>query len=136
MIGQSAPTGPVDRLAGDLADMRKRIAELERSRIVIPRWIAPTFLNGWTNYGAGFQDAQYRKVGDDVQVRGLIKDGTIGVSAFDLPAGFRPPARLIFAVDTATNAHARVDVGTSGQVFIISGSATYVSINLRFSTTP
>lgn len=128
----------VDRQADQQVEILRRLGQIERvgHRHVDTGWIAPTFLNGWVDYGPGFQVAQYRRVDDVVSIRGLIKDGSLGVSAFDLPAGFRPPARLIFAVDTGTYAHGRVDIGTSGQVFIIAGSTANVSINLQFSILP
>ncbi len=64
-------------------------------------WIAPTLGNSWVNYGGTFQVAQYRKHGDVVRLRGVIKSGTINALAFDLPSGFIPPADLQFATTSA-----------------------------------
>lgn len=65
-------------------------------------WVGVTFLNNWVNFAAGFQLVQYRKIGDIVSIRGLMKSGTIETPSFVLPAGFVPPATVQFA--TASNA--------------------------------
>lgn len=56
------------------------------------RWTALTLLNSWVNI-VGAQAAQYRMIGDMVQVRMAIEDGTAS-TLFTLPAGFRPPATI------------------------------------------
>ena len=63
--------------------------ETDRDPAATP-WIAPTFQNSWTNYGTGFNLAGYRKIGDIVYLRGLVKGGASGATIFTLPAGFRP----------------------------------------------
>jgi hypothetical protein len=57
-------------------------------------WVALSYQNGWTNIGGGQQNGQYRKWGDMVQLRGFLQNGTAGTVAFNLPAGFRPPAGI------------------------------------------
>ena len=75
------------------------IATDEELAAVVPgAWTAPTFLNGWINFGAPYAPAAYRKVGDIVFLRGLLKGGAFGAAAFQLPAGFRAPYDLFFAV--------------------------------------
>jgi hypothetical protein len=64
------------------------IAALKTATTVTP-WTALTLTNGWTNVG-GFGTAQYRKVGDMVQLRGLVTGGAISAVIGNLPAGFRP----------------------------------------------
>lgn len=54
-------------------------------------WTAMTLLAPWVNYGSGYQNAQYRKVGDMVYLRGLIKSGTVGAGIWNIPAGHHPP---------------------------------------------
>lgn len=50
----------------------------------------PAFLNGWTSYGGNYP-AGFRKLPDGtVQMRGLIKPGTINQPAFTLPAAYWP----------------------------------------------
>jgi hypothetical protein len=59
------------------------------------------FLNSWVNYGSTYAGAQFRLVGDVVQLRGLIKSGTVNANAFILPVGYRPPYEHIFAAVSA-----------------------------------
>jgi len=79
----------------------------------------PAFENAWTNFGgvSGFNTAGFRKVGNRVQLRGLVKDGlATDVPIFTLPIGYRPTiGRLMFAV-LSNSAVGRVDVLTSGLV--------------------
>ena len=96
-------------------------------------WTAVTFTNGWANFGTGYATCQYRKVGDTVQLRGMMKSGTIGlVPAFTLPAGFRPPAHLSYVGSTAGSV-AFFDVMSDGQVNPWQGSNEWLSINCQFS---
>lgn len=60
-------------------------------------WTAVTFQGAWVNFGAPYQVAQYRKIGDVVQMRGVIKSGALNTAAMTLPVGFRPPATQQFA---------------------------------------
>ena len=64
-------------------------------------WTALPLFGAWVAYGAPYQVPQYRKRGDIVEVRGLIKNGVIGTQAFTLPAGFRPPADMLSAQNSA-----------------------------------
>lgn len=67
MIGQNAPTDPVDRFARELADMRVRIAELERVRQGTP-WQTPT---GVVKYGGSTANVtstcRWRTIGHHVE---------------------------------------------------------------------
>jgi hypothetical protein len=96
-------------------------------------WTAPTLLNGWVNYGGEWATAAYRKVGDIVYIRGLVKDGSVPADIFVLPTGYRPPAGVLFAVDTGTPG--RLDVHADGRVAAQAGSAGYFALNCSFSTT-
>jgi|GEM_PF-2257711 len=65
-------------------------------------WTPFPFAAGFGNYGFGFQNAQYRKIGDIVYLRGKVAKlnqsdinytDTLGI----LPVGFRPPATVEFS---------------------------------------
>jgi hypothetical protein len=101
----------------------------------VTAWTAVTFQNSWANFGAGMQVAQYRKVGDVVEVRGVIQSGATATVAFTLPAGFVPPATQTLPVVGPSGALASVTVATTGTVAVISASGTSgVGIAFRFST--
>ncbi len=111
----------------DLASVDARVVTLEDDS----GWQTPTLTGSWANYGSGKQNAQYRKQGDKVTLRGLVKSGSGTI--FTLPVGYRPAAELDF-VTTATAAFGQLNITTGGVVSLAVGTNTYVSINLSFHT--
>lgn len=97
-------------------------------------WQAVTFENSWVNYDGVFYDAEYYKDPFGVvSIRGGIKTGSSTTTAFTLPSGYRPSARLIFPVlDGAGFAYCRVN--SDGTVVPVgSGVSTYVILDpIRF----
>lgn len=99
----------------------------------------PTFQNGWSNYGGGFSSAGFRKYPDGrVRLRGMIGGGTVSGSAtgtgFTLPVGYRPPATLLFDVQSGS-ALGRVDIDPTGAVRLYSGVSGWFSLdNIEFDT--
>lgn len=88
-----------------------------------------TFAGAWVNFAGGWQAAQYRKSRDGrVQLRGKIKSGTIGTTAFTLPAGFAPPAALSFGVDS-NGSYGNVQVGSGGAVTPTVGTNVAISLD-------
>jgi microcystin-dependent protein len=65
----------------------------------------PAFTNGWINYGGVYGNLMFRKdpLGK-VQLRGAVKNGTLGSSIFTLPAGYRPPTGTIVSFMSYTSA--------------------------------
>ncbi len=102
----------------------------------VTAWTAPTLVNSWANFGAGNQVAQYRKVGDTVEMRGIVAGGASSTVCFTLPAGFRPvaPENIPSVNATASPVAAVVGVGTGGAVTLFSTAITAISLNVRFST--
>ncbi|MCP4712344.1 MAG: hypothetical protein GY869_27295 [Planctomycetes bacterium] len=97
-------------------------------------WQATVFLNGWIDYGGGYNAAGYFKdsVGV-VHLRGLVKSGSVGQVIFTLPVGYRPAGRAIHPVMTYLNVMGRVDITASGEVILIYGSNAWVSLeNITF----
>lgn len=103
------------------------------SQLVPSVWTAPVFQNGWIDYGAGYQTARYRKLGDIVYIEGLIKSGTIGLVAFTLPAGLRPVLAQQFG-GISNGAFGYIHVANAGTVTPVAGNAGSVWINCNFST--
>jgi hypothetical protein len=97
-------------------------------------WVAPTLLNSWVNYGLTYQVAQYRKVGDMVQIRGTIKSGTPPSIVFNLPAGFRPPADIQL-LGWSSSGTAVFSIVPNGDVTCLAntGATTHFTL-LQFST--
>jgi hypothetical protein len=97
-------------------------------------WTAVTFLNGWSNYGSGFQTMQYRKVGDIVYLRGFVKGGTASTAVFALPVGYRPPATTRFATLNTGVTTGYWEMTSAGNVVHQAGAVGDVSVNFTFST--
>lgn len=96
-----------------------------------------TFSNSWVNYGAPYPPAMYRRVGDIVDVRGLIKAGTVNASGgcFTLPAGFRPAWQQWFPT-SAFDAFGQTIVYASGEVRPSIGNNTWFDLGtISFSVT-
>ncbi len=103
-------------------------------------WTPVTFQNNWVNIDTS-RTAQYRKVGDIVEVRGCVKGGTVaaGTPIFVLPAGFLPTRNQEF-VNVASGGVCDVIVETPGRVSVsiigASAPSTYMFLdNVRFSVT-
>jgi hypothetical protein len=98
---------------------------------ILPTWIAiSSFGNSWVNYGAPHGDAAYCKDGHGfVHLRGVIKDGTVGSSAFTLPSDFRPASQILQGA-ISNGAIGRVDIGTDGTVSpLLPSNNTWVSLD-------
>ena len=97
-------------------------------------WTAVTFQNSWVNYGSPYGNVMYRKVGDRVFLRGVMKNGTVGAAAFTLPVGFRPPAQV---QHQAAGTVEYVDIATDGVVAPFTGTnAAVVLDGCQFSISP
>jgi len=72
-----------------LAALDARITAALDARYPVTAWATLPLSNGWVPYSAGYTP-QYRRIGDNVQIRGLCKDGAATGTMFTLPAGFRP----------------------------------------------
>jgi hypothetical protein len=96
-------------------------------------WTAPTFSNGWINFGGAYNVAQYRKIGDIVYLRGMIKSGSIASAAFTLPSGFRPPSDTIL-VTIQNDQIGHLIVNSTGAVIPNQGTNNWYSLAVSFST--
>lgn len=88
-------------------------------------WGTISFQNSWVNFGSGNATAAFRRMSDGtVQLKGLIKSGTVGtVPAFTLPAGCRPAQKLHFmgvnpGGGSLANLGVSIGVNTTGEVQI------------------
>lgn len=133
----------------DLITLRERVEELETQESpfkragsmlslasIVEPWHQigaagePAFQNGWTHYGYGWPNAAfYKDPFGVVHMKGLIKSGTVGATAFTLPVGYRPTEnRMITTFSNETVA--RIDIFyATGQVYVYSGSNVYISLD-------
>jgi hypothetical protein len=80
-------------------------------------------LNGWVSYGAGYVP-QYRKIGDNVQIRGLMQNGPATGTAFQLPVGFRPAYEETFAALWNANKVSALSISIGGTASLQAGFTT------------
>lgn len=90
----------------------------------------PAFTNSWVNFGSTYYTAGFFKDAlGYVHLRGLIKNGTVGISAFTLPVGYRPTGTMFFNV-LSNGAAGAVEVAINGDVSPKTPSNnTYVSLD-------
>ena len=89
----------------------------------------PSFLNGWANFGSGYNPAGYIRDGlGFVHLRGLITAGTLHQSAFTLPDGARP-AYNEFIATVSANAFGSVVIYPDGSVKPWDGVNTWFSLD-------
>lgn len=108
--------------------------------LAVTAWTNVAFLNGWSNYGASYSLTQYRKVGDVVTIRGMMKSGTMAQPAFILPTGFRPPSDLQLTTSAfaggASSVVALVTIRSDGSVTPQEGGNANFNLNVSYSITP
>ena len=86
-------------------------------------WITPTLINGWVAFGGAEDGPTYYK--DDfgnIKLRGVVKSGTLSVSMFKLPIGYRPAKNKYFAV-ISNNVPGFVLIDPSGGVTPLAGTS-------------
>lgn len=105
-------------------------------------WTPLPYSGGWVDFGGSFQVGQYRKVGDDVEIRGMMKHATTTTTGTfaTLPVGFRPPATVQFwgCGSGGGNVDIRITSGGVMTVTAYGAGASGASISLapiRFSVT-
>lgn len=119
----------VRKLAARVADLESQLDNRQPVKARLPKFIAPTLLNSWVNFGGGFNDAGYLKdFSGTVHLRGLVKNGVIGNAIFQLPAGYRP-ANEELQITISNGALGRVDIYPSGDVGATSGSNAWFSLD-------
>lgn len=98
--------------------------------------VEPAFQNSWVNFGGVEEPAQFKKWPDGrVTVKGLVKNGTMPSSVFQLPPGYRPPATVRFPVISNELTTGYVYVLAAGGLVVQGGSNAYVDLgNVEFDT--
>lgn len=118
---------------GDMAAMiGNAISTANGSRGTDTGWkFFSSFSNGWSNLGSGFQRLRYRRIGQQVQVSGVVTGGTMNATIVTLPTGFRPTAGRVFPA-ISNNAIGSIQIDSTGVLKAPVGSNTWVSIEITF----
>jgi hypothetical protein len=85
-----------------------------------PSWSTPTLKNGWTVFGAGYQNPQYTRHNGLVYLRGRVKGGVALSAITTLPAGTCPLAKLSFGA---------VEVLPDCSILHVTGATSAVSLD-------
>lgn len=93
-------------------------------------WIDMQLKNSWATYTQNYQKAQYRKIGNQVFIRGLINGGSANTDFVQLPTGYRPS--LITYLPVVDDAGANViKVSADGNLRAYSYTA-YIALSGSF----
>lgn len=97
-------------------------------------WAALPLANGATIFGGTYRAPQYRKVGDRVELRGLVGTPPANNTNFALlPAGFRPLETEVLNTVTQTVA-GQLYIYPDGRIARGDGTGTYITLGaLAFS---
>lgn len=132
-------TSPVDGSAIEVASLTgtaytskkmllSALASYVISKIATPSPIAPTLQGAWVSFGSGYAPARYyRGVGQRVTIEGLIKSGADGL-IFNLPAGYRPSADLLF-LSYKNGGSVAISVKANGDVSLTNSSPDFSSLS-------
>lgn len=83
-------------------------------------FIAPDYENGWADFSAAaWMPGGYRKLGNKVEIQGMVKGGANNTVLFTLPVGFRPKKATYAAImpgSRSANTYVRVQILADGRV--------------------
>ena len=79
-------------------------------------WIQLTLINGWGSHGTQWQQPSYRKVNNEVFVRGLISGGIANSVCANLPSGYRPRKTTYFIAASGSGNLAGGTIAASGNL--------------------
>lgn len=128
LLSGSTPTDVVST-AGAAGSANQAARGDHTHKLIDTGWLTPTMENGWVDYDSTWAPVRYRKIGNIVFLRGLIKNGTLAQNMFVLPAGYRPLINLLFACESA-DVLCRMNVNSTGAVVNgAGGTTTWISLN-------
>lgn len=97
-------------------------------------WTAPTFQNNWVNMSNGWATAGYRKMPDGrIEIKGLVKEGSLNTAIFTLPTGYRPNEHRMFTSIQGNGNSVRLTINSNGNVYTTDAvSNSYQTIEASF----
>lgn len=112
-----AGSDPLSEVAGYTAEMLVRLTG--------SAWVPLAFEPQWTDFGAPYQAARVKRVGNIVHMQGIVKriSGTGGGTIGTIPAEFRPAGLLTMAALASDGTTARLTVSNAGAVGVATAAA-------------
>jgi hypothetical protein len=128
---EMATQAGLDALAASTDSRLDALEDPEPERI-IGAGGQPAFANSWTHFDSPDRPAGFYRHSGHVHLFGLIRGGTIGATAFTLPAGYLPTVAAgksrVFAV-ASNDALGIVTVTANGNVTVAVGNNSYASLD-------
>lgn len=103
----------IDDLETDLTNLSGDIEDLLAVNLVEFEDVDLTF--NWVTHAL---NVQAQKVGNQVTLRGYVKDGDNAFKVLTLPAGYTPPRLIEFTSHTSTGDVASIVIATDGGLFV------------------
>lgn len=104
--------------------------------VTVPIWVDYSLQNSWADYLNSYATHGVTRTKSGLVVlKGLVRYGTTtnGTVIGNLPVGYRPAERMLYAVETSANVNGRIDVLPTGDVVIVNGSSSWIAMdNIRF----
>lgn len=114
---------------GAETDVAARLAAIE-AMFTPEDWIDVSFENSWANYDNTWEHAQYFKDPFGVvHLKGCIKSGTLGVTAFTLPVGYRPAGYFTVAAVVLGGSIGYYNIYSTGQIVPINGNNSFFGLS-------
>lgn len=107
-----------------------------------PAWTDLSLTAAWVAYAGGggyYGGLRYRKVGDMINLQGMVKSGAAGSQIAVLPVGWRPQYSVITACEAnAAGTLAMVLIDNVGIITYRSGAGApaYLNLNIWFPVAP
>lgn len=123
----------IDSLVKITGQLTNRLAVLENNSATdkAPQWIYPTLLNSWRPYeNKDRYKPSYKKVGNTLEIKGVICGGINFAPIFILPREYRPASTYhgpIVSVINATYGLSNLCVDVDGRVFVSISAASNVT---------
>lgn len=80
-------------------------------------WINMSLINGWASHGTQWQQPSYRKIGNQIFIRGLISGGNNDSICANLPSAYRP-SKITYFNSASGEGVARGTISTNGNLTI------------------
>ena len=126
--------GPFTNVPAPGSGVKSDWAQQITNYVLRTAWTQLPFAGTWTNFGGGYAAAQYRKVGDTVQLRGLCT-GSTAAALGTLPAGFRPAYNVQMLLSSAAGFVVLTITASTGALALTGTIGANVSLEgVQFST--
>lgn len=109
---------------------RKLLSDVLDNLIVDTGWIDLELVNSWKNLEGDYPILQYRKINDQVFIKGVVLSGTRNIIA-KLPNEIKP-TKNIYGLYVANDVPQPAIIGNDGYLYFINYSSAWSAINVSY----